>query len=182
MARYRLFLEQNHYSASTINLRLGAIRRLASEAADNGPLSPDLATGIRGVRGVKNPGARIGNWLTNDQAGELLSVCAAGRCRADAESASSRTCARCSLDRGAQPRSNRPVSAAVVALAEAGRRDRGQRVLRSACKGRGTRGTGASGGESADADGREVLPLLAGRMMSAAPEALATQKAADITA
>jgi integrase len=69
---YRSFLEQKHYSASTINLRLGAVRRLASEAADSGPLSPDLAAGIQRVKGVKNLGARIGNWLTTEQACELL--------------------------------------------------------------------------------------------------------------
>jgi integrase len=37
----------------------------------NGPLSLDLAAGIRRVRGVKNLGARIGNWLTTDQACRL---------------------------------------------------------------------------------------------------------------
>jgi site-specific recombinase XerD len=72
VARYRSSLEQKHYSASTINLRLGAVRRLASEAADSGPLSPDLAAGIQRVKGVKNLGARIGNWLTTEQACELL--------------------------------------------------------------------------------------------------------------
>src|ERR1043166_7227927 len=50
VARYRSFLEQQRYSASTINLRLCAVRRLASEAADNGPLSADLAAGIRRVK------------------------------------------------------------------------------------------------------------------------------------
>jgi site-specific recombinase XerD len=74
VAQYRSFLEQQHFSASTINLRLGAVRRLASEAADNGPLSPDLAAGIRRVKGVRNFGARIGNWLTTDQARELLAA------------------------------------------------------------------------------------------------------------
>jgi integrase len=72
VARYRSFLEEQHYSASTISLRLGAVRRLASEAANNGPLSPDLAAGIRRVKGLKNLGARIGNWLTTGQARELL--------------------------------------------------------------------------------------------------------------
>jgi len=71
VARYRSFLEQQHYSASTINLQLCAVRRLASEAADNGPLSPDSAAGIGRVNGVENLGAQIGNWLTTDQACEL---------------------------------------------------------------------------------------------------------------
>jgi hypothetical protein len=51
VAGYRSFLEQEHYCASTINLRLGAVRRLASEAADNGPLSPDLAAGHQTCQG-----------------------------------------------------------------------------------------------------------------------------------
>jgi hypothetical protein len=38
----------------TVNLRLGAVRRLAYEASNCGLLSPDLAAGIRRVRGVKN--------------------------------------------------------------------------------------------------------------------------------
>ncbi|HXJ43504.1 MAG TPA: tyrosine-type recombinase/integrase [Bryobacteraceae bacterium] len=72
VARYRTFLEQERYAASTINLRLGAVRRLASEAADSGPLSPDLAAGIRRVKGVKSLGSRIGNWLTTEQSRQLL--------------------------------------------------------------------------------------------------------------
>jgi hypothetical protein len=41
--RYRLQLEARHLSASTINVRLAAVRRLAYEAADSGLLSPELA-------------------------------------------------------------------------------------------------------------------------------------------
>ena len=48
------------------------LRRLAYEAADSGLLSPELAAGIRRVKGVKQLGARTGNWLTRDQAGLLL--------------------------------------------------------------------------------------------------------------
>ena len=43
----------------TINLRLGAVRRLAYEAADFGLLTADLAAGIRRVRGVKKLGVRL---------------------------------------------------------------------------------------------------------------------------
>jgi site-specific recombinase XerD len=50
-----------------INLRLGAVRRLAYEAADCGLLSADLAAGIRHVKGVKKLGVRVGNWLTAEQ-------------------------------------------------------------------------------------------------------------------
>ena len=55
------------YSPSTINLRLAAIRRLAYEASDCGLLSPDLAAGIRRVKGVRRLGVRIGNWLTAEE-------------------------------------------------------------------------------------------------------------------
>src|SRR4051812_43356234 len=50
------------------------IRRLAYEAADCGLLSPDLAAGIRRVKGVKKHGMRIGNWLTADQGKRLLTA------------------------------------------------------------------------------------------------------------
>ena len=55
---------QHPYAASTINLRLAAIRRLAYEASDCGVLSSDLAAGIRRVKGVRRLGVRVGNWLT----------------------------------------------------------------------------------------------------------------------
>lgn len=74
VTRYRISLEQAHYASSTINLRLAAIRRLAYEAADCGLLSPDLAAGIRRVRGVKKHGVRIGNWLTAEQGKRLLAA------------------------------------------------------------------------------------------------------------
>ena len=64
VTRYRIKLEQARYASSTINLALAAVRRY--EAADCGLLSPDLAAGIRRVKGVKN-GMRIGNWLTAEQ-------------------------------------------------------------------------------------------------------------------
>jgi site-specific recombinase XerC len=51
---------------------LAAVRRLAYEASDTGLLSPDLAAGIRRVKGAKRLGARIGNWLTVDQSRSLL--------------------------------------------------------------------------------------------------------------
>jgi integrase len=72
VVRYRSFLEGLSLSAATINLHLSAIRRLADEAAESGWLSPELAIGIRRVKGVKRLGRRIGNWLTGEQAQELL--------------------------------------------------------------------------------------------------------------
>jgi site-specific recombinase XerC len=70
--RYRFFLEQKNFAPSTINIRLAAVRRLAYEASDTGLLSPELAAGIRRVKGAKRLGVRIGNWLTVDQSKTLL--------------------------------------------------------------------------------------------------------------
>jgi integrase len=70
--RYRIHLEQRHYAPATINLRLAAVRRIAYEAADAGLLSPELAAGIRRVKGVRRIGVRLGNWLTPDQSRRLL--------------------------------------------------------------------------------------------------------------
>jgi integrase len=67
-----MYLEQAHYASATINLRLAAVRRLAYEAADAGLLSPDLAAGIRRVKGAKKRGVRIGNWLTAEQSRTCL--------------------------------------------------------------------------------------------------------------
>ena len=72
--RYRLELEARRLAPSTINLRLAAVRRLAYEAADTGLLSPDLAAGIRRVRGAKKVGVRLGNWLTAVQGKALLAA------------------------------------------------------------------------------------------------------------
>ena len=69
--RYRTYLEARQLASGTINLRLGAVRRLAYEAADCGLLSSDLAAGIRRVKGVKKLGVRLGNWLTAEQSQKL---------------------------------------------------------------------------------------------------------------
>src|SRR6266536_5295916 len=79
--RYRFFLEQKNLAPSTINVRLAAVRRLAYEASDTGLLSPDLAAGIRRVKGAKRLGARIGNWLTVHQSRTLLGEPSSGNLR-----------------------------------------------------------------------------------------------------
>ena len=45
---------------------------MAYEAADSGLLSPELAAGIRRVKGIRRIGVRLGNWLTADQGRSLL--------------------------------------------------------------------------------------------------------------
>ena len=79
--RYRLQLEARHLSASTINVRLAAVRRLAYEAADSGLLSPELAASIRRVKGPKRLGVRLGICLTAQQGRALLSISAGSSIR-----------------------------------------------------------------------------------------------------
>jgi site-specific recombinase XerD len=71
VTRYRIHLEGKLLAPGTINVRLAAVRRLAYEAADTGLLSPDVAAGIRRVKGAKKLGMRLGNWLTVDEARSL---------------------------------------------------------------------------------------------------------------
>src|SRR5438552_17515674 len=74
VTRYRIHLESRQLAPNTINGRLAAVRRLAYEAADSGLLSPDLAAGIRRVKGAKCLGVRLGDWLTATQARTLWQV------------------------------------------------------------------------------------------------------------
>src|SRR5215467_6588011 len=69
--RYRMQLESRDLAPGTINVRLAAVRRLAYEAADAGLLSPELAAGIRRVKGAKKLGIRLGNWLSAREARDL---------------------------------------------------------------------------------------------------------------
>ena len=70
--RYRIHLEERGLAPGTINVRMAAVRRLAFEAADSGLLSPELATGIQRVKGVRKLGFRLGNWLTAGEAARRL--------------------------------------------------------------------------------------------------------------
>jgi integrase len=69
---YRTHLEAQNLAPSTINVRLAAIRKLASEAADNDLLAPELAAGIAKIKGAKRRGVRLGKSLEPVQARELL--------------------------------------------------------------------------------------------------------------
>lgn len=73
VTRYRMYLESRGLAANTINQQLAAVRRIAYEAADAGLLSPELAAGISRVRGVKQLGFRVGNWLSADECSTVLS-------------------------------------------------------------------------------------------------------------
>jgi len=74
VSAWRVSLEARGLGSSSIIIRMSAIRKLATEAADNGLLAPELAEGIRRVKGVKMTGVRTGNWLSLRQAQALLSA------------------------------------------------------------------------------------------------------------
>jgi site-specific recombinase XerD len=72
--QYRASLQDRGLAASTINVRVVAIRRLAAEAADNGLMAPEIAAAISRVKGARQVGHRVGNWLTREQAEGLISA------------------------------------------------------------------------------------------------------------
>jgi integrase/recombinase XerD len=61
-------------SPARVNLIMSAIRKLASEAADNGLLDQQTANGIKAAPGVTSHGVRAGNWLTKHEAQALLTA------------------------------------------------------------------------------------------------------------
>jgi site-specific recombinase XerD len=74
VAAWRVALEARGLGAVSVNVRITAVRKLAVEAADNGLLAPELATGITRVKGVASKGVRLGNWLSVQQAQKLLNA------------------------------------------------------------------------------------------------------------
>jgi site-specific recombinase XerD len=69
---YRAVMESTGLSPASVNQKLSAIRKLASEAAHAGLLDAVTAASIRSVRGARNEGRRTGNWLSVEQAEKLL--------------------------------------------------------------------------------------------------------------
>ena len=61
-------------SPASINLRMSAIRKLAREAADNGLMDQAIANGVSRVSGVPAHGVRAGNWLTKQEAQNILTA------------------------------------------------------------------------------------------------------------
>jgi integrase len=72
LMEYRKTME--HLSPSTINVRLSAIRKLVGEARQNGLIGLEEAANLTDVPNIRQTGKRLGNWLTREQAKELLAV------------------------------------------------------------------------------------------------------------
>jgi site-specific recombinase XerD len=71
---YRAHLEALGLAPGSVNQKLSAIRKLASEASYNGLLDPAAAQAIRDVRGAKMQGTRAGNWLPKAEAEGLINA------------------------------------------------------------------------------------------------------------
>jgi site-specific recombinase XerD len=73
---YRAQLEHAGVSGASINQPLSAIRKLARELSDNitDPAARMLLEGVAKVEGVRAEGKRMGNWLTLEQASELVNA------------------------------------------------------------------------------------------------------------
>ena len=61
-------------SPSTINVRLSAVRKMIGEARKNGMLGAEEAATLTDIPNISQKGTRLGNWLTREQAKELLAV------------------------------------------------------------------------------------------------------------
>jgi integrase len=72
LMEYRTTID--HLSPSTINVRLSAIRKLVGEARRLGIIGPEEAATLTDIPNVRQQGTRLGNWLTREQAKELLAV------------------------------------------------------------------------------------------------------------
>jgi integrase len=71
---YRAALIGRALSPSTINVHLSALRKLVHEARKNGVLGAAEAAELADIPNVREQGTRLGNWLTREQARELLTV------------------------------------------------------------------------------------------------------------
>jgi len=61
-------------SPSTVNVRLSAVRKMVFEARKNGMIGAEEAANLTEVPNIPQKGTRLGNWLTREQAKELLAV------------------------------------------------------------------------------------------------------------
>ncbi len=72
--RYVKTLRERKLSSATINQKLSAIRKFASESEDNNLIDSRIANGIHAVKGVPFRGRRTGNWLTKEEAQRWLNA------------------------------------------------------------------------------------------------------------
>jgi integrase len=61
-------------SPSTVNVRLSAVRKMVGEARRNNMIGSEEAASLTDLPNIRQQGTRLGNWLTREQAKELLAV------------------------------------------------------------------------------------------------------------
>ena len=61
-------------SPSTVNVRLSAVRKMVGEARRNNMIGSEEAATLTDIPHIRQQGTRLGNWLTREQAKELLAV------------------------------------------------------------------------------------------------------------
>ena len=71
---FRAQMLERELSPSTINVRLSAVRKLVREAKRAGVIGAEEASQMADVPNVRQQGTRLGNWLTKEQAKQLLAV------------------------------------------------------------------------------------------------------------
>jgi integrase len=74
LLEFRAAMLERNLSPSTINVKLSAIRSLIGEARRAGVLEAEEASQMADIPNVRQQGTRLGNWLTREQAKELLAV------------------------------------------------------------------------------------------------------------
>ncbi|HTF66430.1 MAG TPA: site-specific integrase [Edaphobacter sp.] len=72
LMEYRTTMD--HLAPSTINVRMSAVRKLIGEARRNGLIGLEEAANLTDIPNVRQQGTRLGNWLTREQAKELLAI------------------------------------------------------------------------------------------------------------
>lgn len=65
---------ERELSPSTINVKLSAIRSLIGEVRRAGVMGAEDASQMTDIPNVRQQGTRLGNWLTREQAKELLAI------------------------------------------------------------------------------------------------------------
>jgi site-specific recombinase XerD len=65
-------LKEHGVPAASINQRLAAIRKLSSEAVEQGLIDDSTGQAIGRIQNERTSGKRLGNWLSRDQASAML--------------------------------------------------------------------------------------------------------------
>ena len=71
---FRAAMLERNLSPSTVNVKLAAVRKLVGEARRAKVISAEEASQLSDIPNVRQSGTRLGNWLTREQAKELLAV------------------------------------------------------------------------------------------------------------